>query len=70
MAAAAAVTGDTRRAKQWYARAVDAGHRDVNWDLWVPAFAALRHEPDFVRLTDRIHADLRRLAPLAARLAP
>jgi tetratricopeptide (TPR) repeat protein len=68
MAAAAAVGGDTRRAMQWYARAVETGHRDVLWDTWDPALDALRREPDFVRLTERIRADLRRLAPLAAQL--
>jgi transcriptional activator of cad operon len=69
LAAAAALSDDPNRAMHWYARAVEAGHRDVIWDMWDPALAALRREPDFVRLSDRIHADHRRLAPLAARLA-
>ena len=69
LAAAAAVRGDREAALRWYARAVQAGRADVTWDGWDPMFSSIQHTADFKKLSERILADQRAMAPLAARIA-
>ena len=69
LAAAAAVRGDREAALRWYARAVQAGRADVTWDGWDPMFNAIQHTADFKELSERMLADQRAMAPVAARIA-
>jgi transcriptional activator of cad operon len=68
LAAASAVRGDHTTALLWYARAIEAGRRDVTWDAWEPLFSAIQPTADFKKLSERIHADQRTAAPLVARI--
>jgi transcriptional activator of cad operon len=68
LAAAAAVRGDQAVALQWYTRAVEAGRADVVWDEWDPLLRSIRQTADFKRLSDRVRADHRTLAPVVARI--
>jgi len=72
LAAVAAVRGDKPEARRWFARAIEAGHRDVEWDRWDPLFESLRDDPGFLRQTDRsagFPADRDAARPVAARIA-
>ena len=46
--------GDTDRAMEWLQRAYDERHSYAPWIGWNPAFAALRRDPRYLALADRL----------------
>jgi len=53
LAAAVAIRGDRTDAIAWYARAVAAGRRELEWDRFDPLLSSLRNDPRFLELSIR-----------------
>ncbi len=52
--------GDQQRALEWIERAVRNGDERTGWFRRKPAFAALRDNPEFIRIVESVEARRRR----------